>query len=252
MRVALRSCGVLAVTLVSLAGCGGDEAASGAATRFESSACKTKSGGQGLLAAAQQVTPHDGLRCVTWERRDGGQVRFGLSNFEGGCGVQYAGQAFLSDGGRAVALSLTNPGGAVAACGWCVYDFAFDVKDVPAGADLAVTVERSNSAQRSEETPLQFQLPAQAADRGVVCDYGHPFAMIQLAEATGKVGQRHWPCTGINPGDAPRCQPGTSCQMVDQQGVQHLCLTDCTDDAGCGDALFACRDGACRLRTPPR
>jgi hypothetical protein len=40
--------------------------------------------------------------------------------------------------------------------------------------------------------------------------------------------------------------------MVDQQGLQHLCLTECTDDAGCGDALFACRDGACRIRTPSR
>jgi hypothetical protein len=249
MRQALRSVG-LAFTL-SLLGCGGDGGEQGAATRFESSVCKTKSGGQGLLAAAQQVTPHDGLRCVTWEWRDGG-IRFGLTNFEGSCGVQYAGQAFVSEGGRAVELSLTNPGGAVAACGWCVFDFAFEVKDVAAGSDLAVTVQRSPNPDRSRGIGERFQLPAQSAARGVVCDYGHPFAMLQLAEATGKVGQRHWACSSSAPGDTPHCQPGTSCQLIDQQGLQRLCLTDCTDDAGCGDAMFACRFGTCRIRTLPR
>jgi hypothetical protein len=64
MRVAFRRVGLF---LGLLAGCG-DDPQPGAATRFESSACKTKAGGQGLLAAVQQVTPHDGLRCVTWER----------------------------------------------------------------------------------------------------------------------------------------------------------------------------------------
>ena len=246
MRSALRS---TAVMFTLLLGCGEDPQPS-AASRFESSACKTKSG-QALLAAAQQVTPHDGLRCVTWERRQDG-VRFGLSNFEGSCGVQYAGQAFVSDGGRAVALSLTNPKGAVGACGWCVFDFAFLVTDVAAGADLTVAIERSSSARRSEEPPIRFQLPAQSAARGVVCDYGHPFAMLQLAEAAGKIGQRHWACSGSAPGDAPRCQPGTSCQTVDTEGLQRLCLSTCTDDSGCGDALFACRDGACRIRTPAR
>jgi hypothetical protein len=247
MRLALRS---VVLMLAMSSGCGGDHPAPGAAVGFQTSECKTKSG-QALLAAAQQVTPHDGLRCVTWERMTE-NVRFGLTNFEGGCGVKYAGQAFVTDGGRSVALSLTNPVGAVAACGWCVYDFVFEVKQVAADADLTVNVERSNSPERSTETPIRFQLPASGAARGVVCDYGNSSAMIQLAEATGNIGQRNWPCTGLGSTGPSRCQAGLTCRSVDATDFHRLCLADCTDDAGCGDAMFACRDGACQIRTSPR
>jgi hypothetical protein len=243
MRVALWSLGLTLLTPAC-----GDEPQP-AAVAFQTSECKTRLG-QALLAAAQQVTPHEGLRCVTWERMTE-NVRFGLTNFEGACGVKYAGEAYLTDGGRTVALSLTNPIGAVAACGWCVYDFAFEVKDVPAGADLMVTVERSDNARRSGPG-LPFLLPAQAATRGVVCDYGNSLVMIQLAEATGKIGQRNWPCTGLGSTYPSRCQAGLTCQSVEATDFHRLCLADCTDDAGCGDAMFACREGTCQIRTPPR
>jgi hypothetical protein len=235
---------VMAMT-AGLAGCGKD--AEEATVSHVASGCKSKTAGQALTAPAAEAA-YDGLRCLAWDL-SGKVASFRLYNMEGGCGADYVGRAFLNDAGRSVVLSLTNPGGAVAACGWCLYDHAFEVEGAAAGADLTVAVERSNTSDRGKEGTITFTVPARAAPTGVVCDYGHQYAMVDHAQKTGTIGKRNRPCTSIVEPANVMCDSGLACSPVSDAPGASLCLAVCTADGDCGGQLYTCASGACGLRS---
>jgi hypothetical protein len=231
-----------------LAGCGKEDAAD-ATVSHAASGCKSKTTGQALTVPVADATL-EGLRCLAWDL-SGKVASFRLYNVEGGCGANYAGRAYLDDGGRSVVLSLTNPSGAIAGCGWCLYDHAFEVEGAAAGADLTVAVERSNTSERGKEGTFTFTLPARAAPTGVVCDYGHQIAMLDHAQKTGTMGKRNRPCVaGADPGN-DICDSGLICTRLraTPTDTQALCLKVCSADADCGGALYGCTEGACGLRS---
>lgn len=241
--VAIRS-GVLLCLLA--VGCGQANERADATLGYTTSGCKSKTG-QALTVDGEQATTYDGLKCVAWEV-GADKTTFRLYNFEGGCGAQYAGQAHLDASGQAVTLSLTNPSGAVAACGWCIYDYVFQVKGAAAGVDLSVAVERSNDAQPGKLGTDNFVLPAQASPQGVVCQYGHRFALGDHARKTGTAGMRNMPCADEDPALTPPCRTGLACTAVDPAGDHRVCLAACAADADCGDSqLYRCAGGGCRL-----
>ena len=241
---------MVTVLLLLVGGCGADDQADQTATvKFESSSCKSRApaAGAALTATLPDNAAHAGLSCASWETGPN-TTTFRLSNVEGACGAGYQGRAFVDDGGKAITLSLTNPSGAVAACGWCLYDFAFEVRGVAAGASLAVTVERSNSAVRGAEGSSRFTLAAAGRTQGVTCRYGNRFAMADHGRKTGTGGTRNMPCDLVGMPDVAACATGLTCLPVDTAGEHRICLAGCSTASDCGDGqLYTCAAGACRL-----
>lgn len=233
------------LALAVAAGCASDKP--DATVSFASSGCKSKMTGQALTAPAAEAA-YDGLRCLAWDLA-AAVPTFRLYNMEGGCGASYQGKAFLGDDGRSVTLSLTNPGGAIAGCGWCLYDHTFQVEGAVAGSDFTVAVERSNSAERGKEGTITFAVPGGTRPTGVVCDYGHQFAMLDHASKTGTTGKRNRPCRSIS-GEARGCDSGLTCTPVAADAGFALCLSGCTGDGDCGEGqLYTCASSVCRLKS---
>jgi hypothetical protein len=244
--------GLLTVVASLLAGahCGDGPGDSGTLTAFISSGCKSKMTGQALTSQSTGSIGYDGLKCVAWEVASDNTV-FRLYNVEGGCGASYEGHASIADSGRAVTLSLTNPSGAIAGCGWCVYDFTFQVRGPVTGSNLTVAIERSNSAEPGREGTTTFTLPAQSRATGIVCSYGNEFAMRDHARKTGLSGHRNFPCdVDIVPSNGG-CQPGLACTPSATGAAQPLCLAPCAASLDCGDdQLYGCSAGLCKLAPP--
>jgi hypothetical protein len=241
-----------ALSVLLLLGCAADDGDGGAPVEFSASACKSsKQTGSSALrpaaAAAVTVSPaaYDGLDCLAWEV-SAERATFNLYNARGACGATYAGKAFLSPDGRQVTLSLTNPSGVVALCGNCLYDFSFGVPGVAVGADLTVTLERSNSADRSMlQQRSVFTVPALARPRGVRCDYADRWGLMSLASSQGRSGTLNMPCEDrLGAG----CKEGLTCTRVSEPDDRR-CLTSCAQDADCPDVeAYACTDRLCQVR----
>jgi hypothetical protein len=219
---------------------------------FSGSGCKSKMTGQALTSGPIASADYDGLECVAWEIGQDANQRavFHLYNVEGGCGVDYAGRAIVEAGGKAVTLSLTNPKGAIAGCGWCVYDFTFQVQGPASNSDLTVAIERSNGSERGKEGTTTFTLPAQSRPTGVICSHGNQFAMQDHARKTGRSGARNFPCDTTIVTSNGGCLDHLTCTAVDTAGTQKLCLPTCSATADCGNAdLYRCAAGVCDLAT---
>jgi hypothetical protein len=241
--------------LLILANCGSDELG-GATLSFQSSGCKSEQG-DALPKASTSTnatlaeSAYDGLTCVAWETGKD-RTTFRVYNLDGACGADYAGRAFVADGGKAVTLSLTNPSGSIAACGWCVYDLTYEVAGTAVDANLAVTVERSNSAERAgtDVSKSKFVLAAADNPSGVACAYGNPFAMQDHARKVGKSGARNFPCDTTAAALPTGCREGLAC-TVTTPASQGVCLSPCAGSADCGDAtLYACTANTCQLKAP--
>jgi hypothetical protein len=243
-NVAFASSALALLLCAATAACGSDPP--DATVSFVSSGCKSKVG-QALTAPAAEVA-YDGLRCLAWDLA-APVPSFRLYNMEGACGASYQGQSFLADDGRSVTLSMTNPSEAIAGCGWCIYDHAFEVAGAAKGADLTVAIQRSNSKERGKEGTITFAVPAGSRPTGVVCDYGHQFAMLDHASKTGTTGKRNRPCSSIT-GAAQGCDNGLTCTAVAADPGFALCLSGCAGDGDCGEGqLYTCASSVCRLKT---
>jgi hypothetical protein len=236
-------------------GCGTSETDSSTLS-FKSSGCKSKPATSGLALTSTQTAeePYDGLTCVDWVR-GADRTTFRIHNIEGACGANYAGLAYVREGGKTITLSLTNPTGAVAGCGWCVYDVIFEVAGAAIDANLAVTVERSNSAARFSEdsrgdgSMSTFALPAASQSSGVLCKYGNQHAMRDHARKLGRSGGRNFPCD-MTVSDLPTgCRDGLVCTDASADGAAR-CLSPCAAAADCGSPIYDCIASSCRLSTP--
>lgn len=200
------------------------------------------------------ASDYDGLQCVAWELGGDAALRLRFINFHEGCGVEWKGRiAGRSEG--SLELEVVNDQCGVAACGWCIYDWDFEVAEVDRATSLALNltaVMDGPGCSYEAGRRLEAELPIDREPEGVLCRYAHPYAIEQLAEETGICGASRMPCSGSNLCDpsADPCASGLTCTPVEDGGSR--CLEACTSDAECEPSgPLVCRDGLCQLDTEP-
>jgi hypothetical protein len=240
----------LSLALV-LSSCGSDDSESsqspsGAVVVFQSSACKKDETNAQALSTAD---PHAGLKCIRWQPLDGGKLRFELTNFEGACGAKWAGKAIAGDAG--LELWATNPSCLLAACGWCIYDWTFDVA-APAVANLPFSIVTDPCPGEQEPERVTATLPLSTSPEGELCRYAHHGALSWQAAALGSCGQVGMPCLGGSDmcsvgASAEPCDTGLTC--ADGAAGLEVCHTPCTADCG-SSGILTCQEGLCRPANP--
>lgn len=207
---------------------------------FSSTACKSKP----PAASPQALTREsdvNGLTCVEWAQSATGTLDLKLYNWTLACTDGYESEASLSADGS-LELRLFTQRCAVAACGSCVYDFHYELSNVPKDAPLSLRV--GSAVCRSEPTEIrdELTLPLDSEPNGVVCrrlDAGGLFWYALKSEGCGK---RDMPCGDCGGIDELSCDEGLSCFELAEGDSR--CLAPCTDDDECG-ALERCEDGLC-------
>jgi hypothetical protein len=264
MRSGTSALGLVALSCLAALSCGRDEpAGSGGTTTgplvsFEGSACKKEAAKAAAATAGearQALAANDvyaGLQCVRWSPIDGG-FRVLLLNFEGACGAEWSGRA--TQNGAALELRLVNPDCRIAACGWCIYDWSFDVKMTAAagGTDVAIVVDPCPGQQTA--TSQSVHLPLASTPSGELCRYANPNALGWQAMSLGTCGAAYMPCregTGMCPlgdGGSP-CDDGLTCAKGatgDAAASGNVCHAACAASADCLPAgVMTCDAGLCR------
>jgi hypothetical protein len=242
----------LLLVMAALSSCGtGDsgssDSPSSALVAFQSSACKKEALSSQALTAQEAEA---GLKCIRWQPLDGGTLRLELINFEGACGAHWTGRVEKSESG--LELWAANPSCMIAACGWCIYDWAFDIEGVT-GTDLSVSIITDPCP--GEQTPDQVTatLPLSKSPAGELCRYAHHGALSWQASALGTCGQAYMPCRSADGmcalGTASTaCEGGLVCGDAGEVG-QQVCHAPCTGDCGPTGSL-SCQNGLCRPANP--
>ena len=253
-----------ALLLAAAAGiaCSSNHGAGEASTNlvsFASSPCKKESTAAGTASSQQTLAAGldgdalAGLKCIAWERASGDLLKVDLVNFEGACGAEWTGDAVVMADGT-VALKLVNPEGKAAFCGWCLYDWSFEVRGTGSGDKLAISISIDTQPGSQPIEGYQATLPVSSSGQGVSCRYASYEALGSQAAAANTCGTVGMPCLGTSMCSAsagPRsCSQGLVC---DTNGTadQYVCLAPCSADADCpsGGAL-SCQTGLCRPTNP--
>ncbi len=221
---------------------------------FDGSPCKkestVRSGSVQQALSADDV--YAGLQCVRWAPVDGG-FRVVLLNFEGACGAEWTGQVGANDG--AVALRLVNPLCLVAACGWCIYDWTFDVRmgASPGGNAFDIVVDTCPGTQQPESESVVLPLDTQPT--GELCRYANANALGWQAMALDTCGAAYMPCReepgmcGTSAGAAP-CDADLVC-ADGADAAAHVCQSACAADSDCTPkGVMKCEASVCRPAHP--
>jgi hypothetical protein len=196
----------------------------------------------------------EGLKCFAWQTTGADSVTISLINFEEACGAQWEGSARIASDGT-LQLGLTNPKCTIAMCGWCIYDWSFEVKGVDLGQDLPVTLGIDTCPGEQDVKVTSVQLPLATQSSGIMCRYANFNAVGWQAMALGTCGALGMPCTGTNMcqntggsteqtchGDLTCTDNGTASEMI--------CAKPCTLDSDCGaNGVQSCQAGVCRPKT---
>jgi len=202
-------------------------------------------GGTSEAGKAVFDTSYDGLQCIAWQRLDSGAFRFELGNFPNSCGIEdWKGTASVADDGS-IALHAVNSECRAAACGSCLYDWAFDVRGVPANTDahlLVSVVNDDGSLCPSNIPPYDVTIPTKDAAQGIVCRPADHSALFWQAGALGTTGKLNMPCDAETP-----CVTGLVCGPL--AGPDDLrCLAPCSGDSDCPlPEVLTCHEGTCQL-----
>jgi hypothetical protein len=206
------------------------------------------------LYTMDQSEPYQGLQCVSWQHDDDGLFSIDLINFHGACGAQYVGDYKEGDAGE-LNLQVNNPGCKVAACGYCVYDWSFQLENV-AVADLTINV-REDSCPESGDTPTMETFEVAASDletgEGISCTYKYMSLFENLA-----CGTLHQPCNALESDDAAndpmcpiaesQCDDGYTCTQTNDMPIP-ICVAECSETADCPlNGLLTCDNGLCLLK----
>jgi hypothetical protein len=217
---------------------------------FEASACKKEApeesgrSSEALVASSE----YDGLTCVEWETEGSGVLTLRILNLNGGCSVPWNGNAEVQEDGS-LDLTLENPKCAIAACGWCLYDFRFTVRGAPPPGGLPLRIGTIACPGEAPSWDHALSLPEDAGDSGIVCRYAHPVAYDEQLEREDRCGAKFGTCGGQGgfctiSGTEP-CREGLVCSAAD---ATDRCLEPCDTDEDCSPrAVSACVDGICRL-----
>ena len=257
----------IAAVLLLLAGvkCSGTETDNPAAplASFHASDCKKEPSpsGAGVVASgspdAGMVTArtsqplsfdasYDGLQCIAWKRLGAGSYRFDLGNFHEGCGIEWKGNASVRQDGT-VALDAVDVGCTKASCGWCIYDWSYEVHGVPEDANarlhVRVTDTDGSSCQGSTD-PYDVTLPTKDAAEGSLCRPAFRYAVAWQVMERGTSGALHTPC---GPDEPTPCAAGLTCGPLGSPDDLR-CLASCANDSDCPlPGVLGCQEGTCRL-----
>jgi hypothetical protein len=231
------------------------EGTSGNLVSFVGSPCK-KEASLAALGTAEQalVTQVDeralvGLKCIVWEATGTDGLKIDLVNFEGACGAQWRGSVSV-DANGSLALRLDNPGCMVASCGWCIYDWSFEVRGVGSASALPVSIGIDTCpGQRAPET-YQATVPISSSPAGLLCRWANYSALGMQAGMTSACGTLHMPCTGTSMCSStvtPRSCNGDLVCDTNGTADEFVCLQPCAADAECpGAGAMSCQSGLCR------
>jgi hypothetical protein len=252
-------CALLSGTAVAFA-CGNEQASEGNGNlvSFVGSPCKKEASAAAPVGSTQQalVTSVDGqalvgLKCIAWEATGTDGLKVDLVNFEGACGAQWSGSSTV-DANGSLALRLENPGCRVASCGWCIYDWSFEVRGVGSSSALPVSITIDTCPGQQAVETYQATLPVSSSPEGLLCRYANWDALGWQAMATNACGSLHMPCVGTSMCSSTvttlSCNAGLVC---DTNGTadQFVCLAPCTVEADCpGAGTLSCESGLCRLK----
>jgi hypothetical protein len=198
-----------------------------------------------------------GLKCIAWEATSKSELTLDLYNFEGSCGAEWTGKAAVKSD-KELQLSLVNPDCRIALCGWCIYDWAFEVEAVDTTKDLALKLGIDTCPSNHEQHPVQSAtatLPLDAKSSGIMCRFANFNALGWQAMALSQCGMEGMPCAGTNmcPGASGSteltCQGDLVCSN-NGNAEERICLKACSADSDCGTlGVRSCQDGLCRPKT---
>ena len=245
------------LALAALGGCGsgrGDNLVT-----FSGSACKKENTTSSTQQALLTTLPSEnfaGLKCIVWKRVEPDRLQVDLVNFEGACGAKWKGEALL-DGTGGLALRVTNPGCLVASCGWCIYDWSFEVSGVSGQTDMPLSITRDTCPGQQPSETAQASVPLATQAQGVLCRPANWSALGWQAMATSTCGTAGMPClgtmvcpTGASTSTPQTCATGLTC--ADNGNPSELvCLRPCAADADCAaSGILSCQAGLCRPANP--
>jgi len=138
----------------------------------------------------------------------------------------------------------------IAACGWCLYDFRFDVKNVDSLAALPVRVGLVD-CQGAVSFDYALTLPEDAGDSGILCRYANPYALDDQFAVQGRCGERFSSCNKVGSlcarSGVAGCNEGLTC--VEVTSGDSRCLEECSEGADCtASEVSECSGGVCNLR----
>lgn len=203
----------------------------------------------------QALIAHDempiGLECLQWQSGDE-QLQLAVSNFAGGCGINWDGDVVVTPG--EVVIRLQNPACDLARCGNCSYDTDVEITASPANvfADdqpLHVSLELLD-CKGERSSSLDWEVAASANSDGIVCRPIDSWDWIY-----GKVsGSDLFTETQLNlyaVCDNPDQSEPVVC-TGDRACVAGYCVPSCESDADCPlDGALTCQDGACLVSPNP-
>lgn len=249
---------LLASLFVMFPGVWGCNASSEKAVEFTGSECKSHlyipAAAGTELYTMEQSEPYQGLQCISWKHDDANLFSIDLINFNGACGAQYVGDYQKGDG--ELNLMVNNPGCMIANCGYCVYDWSFEVEDVQA-TDLTVNIAENACPEEADYKvdTYSFEISKDEleAGSGIACSYKH----IGTFESPS-CGTLHQPCNLLE-GDTAndedlcgvadtRCDEGYTCTETEDM-TQPTCVAECVEDSDCPlQPLLRCENGLCVLK----
>ncbi len=211
---------------------------------FSGSACKSKVDATSQALTLASPAELDGLECIEWERSPQGALSVHWINSPQGCADAYHGRAELNDSG-ALELSVYKDVCAVAGCGSCLFDFAYDLTGTFEAAPLEVHLGSAICAKEPIAWTDRLTLPLDEQDSGMLC---RPLASGPLfwhAVTRGKCGATNMPC-GDCMDDHSTCATGASCVTLAEEDAR--CLPDCETDDDCLSGVASCEAGSCRVK----
>ncbi|MBN2715250.1 MAG: hypothetical protein JXX14_05310 [Deltaproteobacteria bacterium] len=253
----LRILAAIVITMIwASIGCGEND--SKMAVAFTGSDCKSHlflpQAGPSALYTMEQSLPYQGLQCVSFKHDENNLFSIDLINFHGACGAEYVGDYTAGENGE-LNLLVNNPGCRIAACGYCVYDWSFEVENVET-AELTINVVENpcpESDQSPSETSFQITKSELETGQGISCTYKD----ISLFE-TIACGTLHQPCNQLASDSSDndplcgvadtQCDTGYTCTQTDAM-PQPICVAECTENADCPlQPLLTCDNGLCLLK----
>jgi hypothetical protein len=220
------------------------------------SACKSAEDEEGASASVlttalsslepDDVARYEGFACMRWEKKDGALL-LSAYNFSEGCYVQWEPGELTTHDDAAATITLENPRCAVAACGACLYDAAFEVALSALDLSEELRIELVADACATEaESVGHFVIDE--GESGLSCEYAK--SVDWHASRLGTCGTANMPCnddSGLCPRESGEpCLEGLSCTEVAPGDRRCLATCETKDDCALPEVM-ACTYGLCRL-----
>lgn len=186
------------------------------------------------------------LQCAEWNAIDE-VLSIQVTNFEGGCAVDWAGGAEFSAG--QLFMSLSNPSDSVAGCGMCLYDARSSLPLSASEEDLVLNFSSQSTAE-DKARELQWTLRLSERSNGMVCKpqtntwaliaaYSQPYINAKQKALYAPCGDNKLVASAELSGE---CAAGLTC-------ADDHCVPACETDNDCPlKGALVCTDGACLLR----